>query len=75
MNKGFRYILNVIDCFSKYAWSVPSKNEKGETVLDAFNLRKPKVKNSPIWPKGGYKCTPCVYKAVEIIQQCFGVIS
>ena len=36
MNKGYRYILNVIDCFSKYAWSVPLKDKKGETVLDAF---------------------------------------
>ena len=35
-NKGFRYILNVIDCFSKYAWSVPLKDKKGETALDAF---------------------------------------
>ena len=36
VNKGYRYILNVIDCFSKYAWSVPLKDKKGETVLDAF---------------------------------------
>ena len=28
VNKGFRYILNVIDCFSKYAWSVPLKDKK-----------------------------------------------
>ena len=36
VNKGYRYILNVIDCFSKYAWSVPLKDKKGETILDAF---------------------------------------
>ena len=36
VNKGYRYILNVIDCFSKYAWSVPLKDKKGETVLNAF---------------------------------------
>ena len=35
-NKGYRYILNVIDCFSKYAWSVPLKDKKGQTVLNAF---------------------------------------
>ena len=29
-------ILNVIYCFSKYVWSVPLKDKKGETVLDAF---------------------------------------
>ena len=36
VNKGYRYILNVIDCFSKYAWGIPLKDKKGETVLDAF---------------------------------------
>ena len=36
VNKGDCYILNVIDCFSKNAWSVPLKDKKGETVLDAF---------------------------------------
>ena len=35
-NKGYRYILNVIDVFSKYAWSIPLKDKKGTTVLDAF---------------------------------------
>ena len=36
VNKGYRYILNVTDCFSKFAWSVPLKDKKNETVLDAF---------------------------------------
>ena len=27
-NNGFRYMLNVIDVFSKFAWSVPLKNKK-----------------------------------------------
>ena len=55
VNKGFRYILNVIDCFSKYAWSVPLKDKKSETVLDAFKYivetsnRKPKY----IWVDEG----------------------
>ena len=35
-NKGYRYMLNVIDVFSKYAWSIPLKDKKGTTVLDAF---------------------------------------
>ena len=37
-NKGFRYMLNVIDVFSKYVWSIPLKNKKGITVLDAFKV-------------------------------------
>jgi hypothetical protein len=35
-NKGFRYMLNVIDVFSKYAWSIPLKDKKGTTVEQAF---------------------------------------
>ena len=35
-NKGFKYMLNVIDIFSKYAWSIPMKNKTGETTLEAF---------------------------------------
>ena len=35
-NKGFRFLLCVIDIFSKYAWVVPLKNEKGVSIADAF---------------------------------------
>ena len=37
-NNGFRYMLNVIDVFSKFAWSVPLKDKRGETVTEAFKL-------------------------------------
>ena len=35
-NKGYKYILNVIDMYSKYAWAVPLKDKRGETVTEAF---------------------------------------
>ena len=35
-NKGYRYLLMVLDVFSKYGWIVPSKDKKGETVANAF---------------------------------------
>ena len=35
-NKGFRYLLMVLDVFSKYGWIVPLKDKKGETVAEAF---------------------------------------
>ena len=35
-NKGYRYILNAVDVFSKYAWSVKLLDKKGSTVLAAF---------------------------------------
>ena len=48
-NKGFRFLLCVIDIFSKYAWVVPLKVKKGVTTVNDFqkilkesNRRKPK---------------------------------
>ena len=35
-NKGYKYMLNVIDIFSKYAWCVPLKDKTGLTVLNAL---------------------------------------
>ena len=35
-NKGFRFLLRVIDIFSKYAWVVPLKDKKGIKITDAF---------------------------------------
>ena len=33
---GFRFLLCVIDNFSKYAWVVPLKNKKGVSIVDDF---------------------------------------
>ena len=35
-NKGIRYLLSVIDLFSKHAWVVPLKNKKGVSIVNAF---------------------------------------
>ena len=35
-NKGFRFLLCVIDIFSKYAWVVPLKDKKGVSIINAF---------------------------------------
>ena len=35
-NKGFRFLLCVIDIFSKYAWVVPLKDKKGISIVNAF---------------------------------------
>ena len=35
-NKGYNYLLNVIDIFSKYAWSIPLKTKTG---LEVTNLK------------------------------------
>ena len=46
-NTGFRFLLCVIDIFSKLAWVVPVKDEKDVTIVSAFqnilddSMRKP----------------------------------
>ena len=35
-NKGFRFLLCVVDIFSKYAWVVPLKDKKGVSIVNAF---------------------------------------
>ena len=35
-NKRLRYLLCVIDIFSKHAWVVPLKDKKAVTIVDAF---------------------------------------
>lgn len=35
-NNGYKYMLNVVDSFSKYAWSEPLKKKDGPTVAKAF---------------------------------------
>ena len=34
--KGFNFILIIIDVFSEYGWLVPRKDRKGPRVRDAF---------------------------------------
>ena len=38
-NKNFKYLLYVINVFTKYAWVKPLKDKKGRTVLTAFVLK------------------------------------
>ena len=35
-NKGFRFLLYVIDIFSKYVWVVLLKDYKGVTIVNSF---------------------------------------
>ena len=36
INKGFRFLLWVIDIFSKYAWVAPLKDKKSVSIANAF---------------------------------------
>ena len=46
-NKTIRYLLCVIDIFSKYVWVVPLKNKKGTTILNAFQSILDSSKRKP----------------------------
>ena len=54
-NKGFRFLLCVIDIFSKYAWVVPLKDRKGITITNVFQkiLKEPNRKPNKIWVDKG----------------------
>ena len=50
-NKGIKYLLCVIDLFSRYAWVVPLKDKKGVSIVNGFQsiLTSSKGKLSKIW--------------------------
>ena len=54
-NKGIRFLLCVIDIFSKYAWVVPLKDKKGASIVAAFQsiLKQLNRKPNKIWVDKG----------------------
>ena len=50
-NKGFRFLLCVIDIYSKYTWVIPLKYKKGITITNAFQkvLNESNLKSNKIW--------------------------
>ena len=50
-NKEFRFLLCVIDIFSKYAWVIPLKDKKGISIVNAFQiiLKESNGKPNIIW--------------------------
>ena len=54
-NKGIKYLLCVIDLFSKYSFVVPLKDKKGVSIVNAFQsiLNKSKRKPNKIWVDKG----------------------
>ena len=63
-NKGIRYLLCVIDLFSKYAFVVPFKDKKGVTITNAFQsiFDKSKRKPNKIWVDQGSEFYNNVFK-------------
>ena len=51
-NRGYRYVLVILDNFSKFGWTVPFKNKNAQTIKDSFenilisSKRKPNLVES-----------------------------
>ena len=54
---GIRFLLCVIDIFSKYAWVVPLKDKKGVSIVTAFQsiLKQSNRKPNKIWVGKGFE--------------------
>ena len=52
-NEGYRFLLLVIDTFSKYGWIIPLKDKKGETVADVLKDIFKKRKPEKLWTDKG----------------------
>ena len=54
-NKGFKFLLCVIDVYSKYTWVILLKDEKGITITNPFQklLDKSNRKQNKIWADKG----------------------
>ena len=63
-NKGIKYLLCVIDLFSKYAFVVPLKDKKGISIVNAFNkiIKQSNRKPNKIWVDQGSEFYNRVFK-------------
>ena len=64
-NNGEKYILCIIDVFSKYAWCVPLPDKKAPTVLKAFKnvIKQSKRKPAKVWCDNGSEFYNELFKA------------
>ena len=46
-NRGYRYMLVVIDHLNKFAWTIPLKNKYGQSITDAFSQTIKTSKRKP----------------------------
>jgi hypothetical protein len=52
-NKEYKYILTIIDVFTKYAWAMPLKNKTSQTITDTFSNIFKKTIPSKLWVDRG----------------------
>ena len=63
-NKGIKYLLCVIDLYSKYAFIIPLKDEKGISIVNVFNkiIKQSNRKPNKIWVDQGGEFYNNVYE-------------
>ena len=63
-NKGIKYLLCVIDLYSKYAFVIPLKDEKGISIVNVFNkiIKQSNRKPNKIWVDQGGEFYNNVYE-------------
>ena len=63
-NKGIRFLLCVIDIFSKYAWVILLKDKKGISIVKAFQsiLKQSNRKPNKIWVDKGSEFYKAYFK-------------
>ena len=52
-NNGIKYLLSLIDIFSKFVWIVPLKRKTGQEVGNAFSSILKERRRSKMWVDGG----------------------
>ena len=54
-NKGIKYLLCIIDLFSRYTWVAPLKNKKSDSTVERFQsiLKNSGRKPNKIWVDHG----------------------
>ena len=52
-NDGYQYILNIIDCFSKYVWSYQIKDKSAKEVANVFEEIFEEQKPKRLWTDKG----------------------
>ena len=66
-DNGIKYLLTVIDIFSKFAWIIPLKRKTGQEVANAFTRILKKRRSSKMWVDKGRKFyNKDVQKLVEL---------
>ena len=68
-NKGIKYILIIIDIYSKYAWAVPGRDKTGASVTKAFEKVMNNSKRNPkkLWVDEGSECYNSAFK--KLLEQ------